>query len=217
MGKESSDKAAPSLPVEKTIQSYFNKINRTPASEDAGEEDPNKMAAEEHVAQTAEQAKELGVTLKDEVGTIANEMSGVKSRVLNLEVAGRRSNLKFRGFPDPLNIGTDLQIFVAEWLGRELKLEENVVPIVTAAYCLGLQTHPTRRGPRDLLAVIPDARARKKNSRRGKNQGLVYISRQQDLRLPGPAPRRPPEVARLAPYNRNAVPSQDHIQVDKPY
>ncbi|KAL8165724.1 UNVERIFIED_CONTAM: hypothetical protein K2H54_054197 [Gekko kuhli] len=47
MGNPSLDKAASNLPAEKKIQTYFPKANRTPASEAAAEEDPNKMAAEE--------------------------------------------------------------------------------------------------------------------------------------------------------------------------
>ncbi|KAL8182694.1 UNVERIFIED_CONTAM: hypothetical protein K2H54_062136 [Gekko kuhli] len=136
MGETGTDKVASNSEVLKGIPDFFSKQSSSEMLTDEREE-TDKM-----VKEVQDYAKELSLSLKEEVGLLHSDNCNLKERILTLEAANQHSNLKCRGFTKHLDTNVDLPVFIANWPAQELSFEENVILHITEAYQLGPISHP---------------------------------------------------------------------------
>ncbi|KAL8199127.1 UNVERIFIED_CONTAM: hypothetical protein K2H54_034893 [Gekko kuhli] len=97
--------------------------------------------------ETSEKA-ETALTLSKEIQAGSDSM---KERILLLEAATRKQNVKFRGFQeDPAETPTLLNIMTT-WLAEVLQCEEDDPPVILKAYRIGNPNKPNRKYPRDIM------------------------------------------------------------------
>ncbi|XP_054825859.1 uncharacterized protein LOC129323355 [Eublepharis macularius] len=131
----------------------------------------------------ADKAMEVSVKSQQDINDMQKTIIEQQDRLMKLELNARQNQIKIRGIDELLTYNTDLTSFIANWLAKQLKLEEGVYPYITKTYRVGpYHQNKNKDRPRDIIIEIPDQRTRKKIMEEARARGsfkcegkLIYI------------------------------------------
>lgn len=112
------------------------------------------------VSQKAEWAVGIAETTNKRVKKLQTELIALSEKLLLLGINCRQLNIKIHGFPEKREENGNLQSCIALWLAKERKLEEDVTPIITKTYKIGVANSSTTKGPRDIIISVMDQELR---------------------------------------------------------
>lgn len=125
------------------------------------------------VAQTADAAMELGMTVQDSTGQLQRQATWAADKIIALENQIKINNIKLRGFPEGVEDSTELRAFISSWLASQLDLEEGIAPVLDAAYRIGPPRKSNSSLPRDILVKCADSRTKQKILALARGKGFL--------------------------------------------